>query len=81
MSANPNKVTKVAGCVVFRNRATRLFHYVDVLSDAMPSRGYPSREAAEEAADAVPVNRFYGEIVRREESPQPAPVAMRCFMR
>ena len=70
MSANPNKVTVRANCEVFRAKGG--FFLLDRLSDAPPIGPFKSRDRAEDAAESVPVSRFYDEIVRHEEEPQPA---------
>lgn len=77
MAANPNKITVRAKCEVFRGKGG--FFLIDTLSDAPPLGPFKSRERAEDAAESVPVSRFYDEIVRLEEEPQPAPNAGDVF--
>lgn len=77
MSANPNKVTVRANCEVFRAKGG--FFLLDRLSDAPPIGPFKSRDRAENAAEAIPVSRFYDEIVRLEDEPQPAPNASDVF--
>lgn len=71
MPANPQKITRSSDAEVFRG-ADRLFWFIDTLADSDPQGPFGSRERAEAAAEGVRIDRFYNEVVRLEEEPQPA---------
>ena len=77
MAANSQKITVASDAQVFRGK-DRLFYFIDTLADSEPQGPFGSRDRAEAAADGVRIDRFYSEVVRLEEEPQPAAECDAC---